>query len=260
MVETAIRLTDERLEAYHRDGYAVVEDLVPPEEVGALRDRVREYTHGGRPLSPGMGVEIEPRIRRGEMKVDHPGDGIRKLGGLVVVDDLFRRLGLNDNIVGVMGQILGPDLKLFRNALMMKPPEVGSQKGMHQDSPYWPIQPMNLCTCWFALDDATPENGCMGVLPGWHKKGPLPHKQVTDDFVVEESCYDFKDMVLAPVRAGGGLFFHSLLPHYTAPNRSDRWRRAIALAYMSSRSRYTGQGESPEYFRVKGETYPGCVR
>jgi ectoine hydroxylase-related dioxygenase (phytanoyl-CoA dioxygenase family) len=62
------------------------------------------------------------------------------------------------------------------------------------------------------------------------------------------------------MRAGSGLFFHSLLPHYTAPNRSQSWRRAIALSYMSAQSRYTGSGESPTYFPVQGKTYPGCVR
>ena len=254
-----IRLTSEQLEAYHRDGYLVVEDLVTPEEVNALRERVREYTHGGR--DPGsIEVQIEPRIQRGEMTVEHPGDGIRKLTGLVEGDDLFRRLGLHPNIVGIVEQILGPDLKMFRNALLLKPPEVGSAKGMHQDSPYWDIEPMDLCSCWFTLDDATRENGCMEVLPGWHRKGPLPHVHVTDDFVVDERCYDPSEAVSSPIRAGGGLFFHALRPHYTAPNRSDRWRRAIALSYMSSRSRYTGRGESPVYFHVQGETYPGCVR
>ena len=128
---------------------------------------------------------------------------------------------------------------MFRNALLMKPPHVGSSKGMHQDAPYWPIEPMSECSCWFALDDATAENGCMGVLPGAHKRGALPHKHVTDDYVVEDERYSMDDLVLAPVKAGGGLFFHALLPHFTAPNSSDHWRRAIALSYMSARSRYT---------------------
>ena len=66
-----------------------------------------------------------------------------------------------------------------------------------------------------AVDTATEENGCLGVLPGAHKRGPLSHVRVTDDFVVEEDEYDFDDMVLAPIFAGSGLFFHSLLPHYT---------------------------------------------
>jgi phytanoyl-CoA hydroxylase len=255
----SMRLSDEQLEAYHQDGYIVVEDLVSPGEVEALRARLQEYTHGGRPLG-GIIPQIEPRIQRGELRVDHPGDGIRKLDRLVQEDDLFNALGLHPNIVGIVEQILGPDIKMFRNSLLLKPPQVGSAKGMHQDSPYWPIEPMDLCSCWFALDDATAENGCMAVLPGWHRRGPLPHVHVTDDYVVDEECYDPAGMVLAPVRAGGGLFFHSLLPHYTAPNRSRQWRRAIALSYMSAKSRYTGKGESPEYLHVRGSTYPGCVR
>jgi phytanoyl-CoA hydroxylase len=254
-----MRLTPEQLEAYARDGYVVVEDLLSADEVAGLRERVREYTHGGRPWN-GIKVQIEPRVERGELAVEHPGDGIRKIDFLVQNDDRFRRLGLHENIVSILEQILGPDIKLFRNSLLLKPPEVGSAKGMHQDSPYWPIEPMELCSCWFTLDDATPENGTMAVIPGGHKRGPLPHVHVTDDYVVDERYYDMSETVLTPIRAGGGLFFHSLLPHYTAPNRSNKWRRAIALSYMSARSKYTGEGESPVYFPVKGQTFPGCVR
>ncbi len=254
-----MQLTAEQIEAYNRDGYVVVEDLLPPAEVDALRERVREYTHGGRPWG-GIKVQIEPRIERGELSVAHPGDGIRKIDLLVQNDDLFRHLGLHPNIVSILEQILGPDIKMFRNSLLLKPPEVGSVKGMHQDSPYWPIAPMDLCSCWFALDDATPENGTMAVIPGGHTRGPLPHVNVTDDFVVDERYYDMAETVVTPIRAGGGLFFHSLIPHYTAPNRSTKWRRAIALSYMSAQSTYTDEGEGPVYFNVKGQTYPGHVR
>ncbi|NKB69549.1 MAG: phytanoyl-CoA dioxygenase family protein [Candidatus Latescibacteria bacterium] len=252
-------LTREQQSVYYRDGFIVVEDLLPPDQVEALGRRVREYTHAGRPAGS-IRMQMEPRVQRGELQVDEPGDGYRKIDGLVENDDLFQDLGLNRRIVGIMAQLLGPDLKMFRNALLLKAPSVGSQKGMHQDSPYWPIAPMDLCSCWFALDDATPDNGCMGVLAGGQHRGPLPHVRVTDDFVVEEGQYEMGQMVLAPVRAGGGLFFHSLLPHYTAPNRTQSWRRAIALSYMSSRSHYTGEGEGPEYFHVRGERFAGCVR
>ncbi|MCA1596238.1 MAG: phytanoyl-CoA dioxygenase family protein [Chloroflexi bacterium] len=252
-------LSSEDLEQYRRDGYLLVEDLVPESEVTLLRQRVQDYTHGGRPCDQ-IQVQVEPRVARGEVKVDHQGDGIRKIDGLVQGDDLFLKLGLHPAIVGVIESLLGPDIKLFRNSLLLKPPGVGSPKGWHQDSPYWPIEPMDLCSCWFPLDDATPENGCMMVLPGWHRQGLLPHHPVTDDYVIEEEGLDTSGAVMVPMKAGSGLFFHSLLPHYTAPNRSFRWRRAIALSYMSARSRYTGDGESPIYFPIQGRSYPGCIR
>lgn len=254
-----LKLSDEQLESYHRDGFVVVQDLLSDEEVKALQDRLRDYTHGERDRGP-LKLQTEPRVERGEMKVDHPGDAIRKVDGLVQHDDLYRKLGTHPRIVGVLEQILGADILMFRNSALLKPPGVGSAKGMHQDSPYWPIEPMDLCSCWFAIDAATPENGCMAVIPGAHKLGALPHHAVTDDYVIEEGHYDESKMVLAPMRAGGGLFFHSLLPHYTAPNRSNAWRRAIALSYMSAKSKFTGEGDGPEYLTIQGRSHPGYVR
>jgi phytanoyl-CoA hydroxylase len=255
----AIGLTAEQLAAYRRDGYIVIEDVISAQEVEALRARLRDYTHGGRPWG-NLRVQIEPRIQRGETSTSQVGDGIRKIELLVEEDDLFRRLGLHENMVGVIEHILGPDLKMYRNALLFKPPEVGSQKGWHQDSPYWPIEPMALCSCWLPLDDATPENGCMQALRGEHTRGPLPHVAVTDDYVIAPGSYDPSRAVALPMRAGSGLFFHSLLPHYTGPNLSSKWRRAAVLSYMSAHSRYSGEGESPVFFHVKGQTFPGCVR
>ena len=254
----AIQLTTDQLKSYDQNGYITIEDLVSKQTVEALSNRLREYTHGGRP-SGAIRMQIEPRVQRQEMQVAHAGDGIRKVDNLVKEDDLFHQLGLNHNIVGIISQILGTDLKMFRNSLLMKAPEVGSQKGWHQDSPYWPIEPMDLCSCWFTLDDATPENGCLAVLPGWHKRGSLPHISVTDDYVIDPAQCEIPEGILAPVKAGGGVFFHSLLPHYTAPNKSGKWRRAIALSYMSSKSRHTGSGDGPTYLHIQGKTYPNCV-
>ena len=252
-------LSDSELDRYQRTGYLHVPDLVPKQEVQALGARLHEYTHGDRPAGD-LRIQVEPRVTRGELSVEHPGDGIRKIDGLVENDDQFEHLGKHANILSVLSAILGPDIKMFRNSLLLKPPDVGSAKGMHQDSPYWPIEPMDLCSCWFPLDNATLENGCMAVISGGHHKGSLPHIHVQDDYVVDPDYFDSDDMDTLPMQAGDGLFFHSLLPHYTAPNRSQTWRRAIALSYMSARSRYTGEGEGPVYYPIQGRSFPGCVR
>lgn len=255
----AIELSDRQLADYRSDGFVVVEDLVSAAELRALQERLREYTHGGRSRER-IRVQTEPRVTRGELSVAHPGDGIRKIDGLVESDDLFQGLGRHPNVVRVLTRILGPDLKMFRNAVLLKPPEVGSAKGMHQDSPYWPIRPMELCSCWLAIDEATTENGCMGVIAGAHRGGALPHVHVTDDYVIAPRHYAAAARTLVPMPAGAGLFFHSLLPHATEPNRSAHWRRAIALSYMSARSTHTDPGGGPVYFPIAGATYPGCVR
>jgi phytanoyl-CoA hydroxylase len=251
-------LTADQLRQYEEQGFVVIENLVPPEEVEALLERLEEYAYERRPAGQ-VRIQIEPRVARGEVQVARKGDAVRKMEGLVEHDDLFQALGLRPNIVSVVASLLGPDLKMFRNAVLMKLPQVGSAKGMHQDSPYWPIEPMALASCWIALDPATEENGCMTAAPGSHRWGPLPHVHVTDDFVVDEKEYDPAQVVAVPMPAGAGLLFHSLLLHGTAPNTSSRPRRAITLSYMSSQSRYTGSGPRGTYFHVQGRSYEGCV-
>ena len=102
----------------------------------------------------------------------------------------------------------------------------GSAKGMHQDSPYWPIEPMALWSCWLPFDPATLENGCMTALPGSQRGGALPHVHVTDDYVIDAAAYNPAGAVALPMKPGSGLFFHSLLAHGTAENRSAMPRRA----------------------------------
>lgn len=251
-------LTADQVAEYEAQGFLVVPNVVPPDELQALLQRLEDYAYERRPAG-GVRIQIEPRVIRGELAVAHKGEAVRKMEGLVEHDDLFRALGLRPNIRAMMTSLLGPDLKMFRNAVLMKPAQVGSAKGMHQDSPYWPIEPMALSSCWIALDEATLENGCMTATPGSHKEGALPHVRVTDDFIVEEKHYDTSRVLPIPMPAGAGLLFHSLLLHGTAPNTSTKSRRAIALSYMSSRSHYTGKGPKPEYFPVQGQEFEGCV-
>lgn len=250
-------LTDEEFARYQRDGY-VVNEALTDEEVEAATERLREYTDGER--APGdISMQVEPRVQRGEVEVENEGTAYRKLSDVVENDDLFHEIATADAIVEPIKRLLGPHLKLYRSAVMMKPPRIGSAKGAHQDAPYWPIQPQEECSVWIPLDRATPENGCMQVIPGDHRRGALPHVPVTDDYVIDEDHYDRNDLEPVPMEAGEGLFFHALLPHYTDPNETDRWRRAIVLSYMSARSRYTEDGDRPDYLRIAGESFPGSV-
>jgi ectoine hydroxylase-related dioxygenase (phytanoyl-CoA dioxygenase family) len=141
----------------------------------------------------------------------------------------------------------------------MKPAGVGSAKGMHQDSPYWPIEPMALWSCWMPFDSSLPENGCMTAIPASHQRGPLPHVRTQDDYIVPEEHYDLTAVVPIPMQPGSGLFFHSLLLHGTAENRSALPRRAITMSYMATEYRYTGKPPHPAYLRISGTDVPGGV-
>ena len=254
---TGSRLAAEQRRQADEEGYVILEGLLSPQECHAYIERLDDYAHGRRPLPPGLAIQREPRIARGELAAA-AGDDVRKISG-VANDELFRALVLRPQIVRLMQDLMGSNLKLFRADVLMKPAAVGSAKGMHQDSPYWPIEPRALWSCWIPFEPATEENGCMTAIPGSHKWGALPHVHVTDDYVVPAEHYDASRIVALPMTPGSGLFFHSLLLHGTAENRSAMPRRAITMSYMASEYHYTGEEPKPKYLRISGVDVPGGV-
>jgi phytanoyl-CoA hydroxylase len=253
-----MHLTAAQREQYEQNGFLVVETLLEPAEVQRLLARLdRVIADGGRPAA--IRVQVEPGLAGSPEAQGARADSIRKVEGLAEHDPVFHSLARDPRLLRVFRDLLGPDLKLFRDALMMKPARHGSAKPYHQDSAYWAIEPPALASCWLALDPATTENGCMRVLPGSHRWGALEHQHLAD-YQVDEAGLDTAGEVSVPLSAGGALFFHSMLLHATAPNASPRPRRAMILSLMSARSRWVGERSAkPEFPLLSGREFPGCV-
>jgi hypothetical protein len=269
-------LTPEQQSRYERDGYLVFDRLFAPAEVEGLLERLGEIIAAGDRRPPGIRLQVEPALQAagmGEWESGRAGDpvrsshspilpfshSLRKVEGLVENDDRFGALARDPRLIGIFSGLLGPDLKLFRDALMMKPPRHGSAKPYHQDSAYWAIDPPVLASVWLALDEATLENGCMRVLPESHRWGLLEHQHL-DDFQVDETRLDTCGEVAVPLPPGGCLIFHSMLLHATSPNHSPTPRRSMIVSVMSAHSRWTGPPEKqPSFPLLAGQEYPGCV-
>ena len=258
MTEATSVLSEEQVDSARRDGYVLVKGVKTREDCGAYLDRLDEYGRGTRAVPDGSIIQREPRVERGELAAEGVSD-IRKITRVADGDKLFHHLVMTPSVVGAMQQLMSPNLKLFRADVLMKPPQVGSAKGMHQDSAYWPIEPMDLWSCWMPFDPASLENGCMVVIAESHQRGVLPHVKVTDDYVIPEEHYRVEDTVTVPMDPGDGLFFHSLLLHGTAENTSSMPRRAITMSYMATEYKYTGDKPKPDYMRISGVDVPGGV-
>jgi phytanoyl-CoA hydroxylase len=254
-------LTEKQKEAFWRDGFLPVHDVLTAGEVTALRLRTEQIIRGEVEF-PREFLQIEPELAEKGMEDVPEIYRVRKLWNLTRHDPFFRDYARHPKIVEVILDLLGPDVKLFADQMLLKPPFHGSAKPYHQDSPYWPIEPMDLVTCWMALDDATAENGCMRFLPGTHRLGPLDHHHLEGTHLVPEGWEEMSqraDEVCVELRAGSCSFHHSLVLHETSPNRSPDPRRAMTTAYMRSTSRYTGSPPQPEFLHIAGKSYPGCV-
>jgi phytanoyl-CoA hydroxylase len=231
--EFDMALSKEQLAFYEENGYVVVPDVVSQDVVKRLRTAITEMTEeaqAGRDAR--FQPAVEPDAAGGVATKAAP---LRKLNELVPHDEFFRSVAKSDKIVDVVAQLAGnaKRIMLYSDQVFLKPAFCGSEKPLHQDNSYFRVMPHSHgVTCWMAVDDATIENGCMNYIPGSHKLGLLPHKELTKAHLTPEGS-GFGEEVPVPVKAGTAIFHHLLCLHSSKANKSDKSRRAWALHYAN---------------------------
>ncbi|MGH8224037.1 MAG: phytanoyl-CoA dioxygenase family protein [Woeseiaceae bacterium] len=132
---------------------------------------------------------------------------------------------------------------LIQSMYLFKPPRIGAEVVCHQDSTYIYTEPESCVGFWFALEDATLENGCLHFIPGGHR-GPLRQRnhrvsedRLQTDLVCDEP-YPVERAVAAEAAAGTLVIFDGRAPHFSGENRSGRSRHAYSLHAIDGLSRY----------------------
>ena len=246
-METTVSPLDEKtIEDFRANGYIALPDVLSAEEIAgacaSFSQIVRERVHRGSAAASDNVpmVQFEPGFDPGAAEVD-PDKAellVRKFMWFVKTKPALGALVQPDHfIVRVVSQLIGPAPILFQDMALIKPPFIGSQKPWHQDNAYFSFAPLDsICGVWIALDDVDVDNGCMHVLPGWHKDGPLIHHHGSDCEIATNKLA-IHDVVPVPMAAGGAMFFYGMLPHYTPPNKSPRRRRALQFHFRSANTR-----------------------
>lgn len=119
---------------------------------------------------------------------------------------------------------------------IFKQPSIGGEVNCHQDSTFLYTQPMSVIGLWFAIEDATLENGCLWGLPGGHKQGLLKRFERTSAGAIEtkmvllnEHQWALDELVAMPVPKGSLVVLNGEFPHLSYANRSGKSRHAYAL-------------------------------
>lgn len=216
---------------YDTEGYLAVGSAVPGGLIADAHDGIMALL-----LDPrGAGIEFEAwaRDRLEHLDGDARLDAVRKFMEFVDHEERLRALASYPPLLTVVRRLLGSDdIALFQDMALLKPPGGGREKPWHQDNAYFPIRPGSpIIGVWIALDNATPENGCMHVVPGSHRDGPVTHFQRRDWQICDTDVRASEDVVV-PLPAGGVLFFHGLLHHGTPSNRTAVRRRAVQFHYV----------------------------
>ena len=238
-------LSADQVEQFDAQGFVVVPDVLSPAllaDVVAETDRFEAKTEAFL-----QGVE------GGRLSIAETG-AITFTTHLVAKSPVLRDLSMHPTIVGICRDLVGEDVSMYWDQAVYKKPEKPRRFPWHQDNGYAFVEPQQYLTVWLALTDATVDNGCPVVAPGFHRLGTLEHRYV--DPLGFECLSSPEGAVAAPVRAGGAVVFSSLTPHLTGPNTTDAVRKAYILQYAPTGAVVVREGGGREPADAADRQYP----
>ncbi|CAN8106020.1 unnamed protein product [Discula destructiva] len=147
---------------------------------------------------------------------------------------------------GAVASSLGfRDARCLQSMIICKQPEIGGAVPSHQDSTFLYTEAPSAVGFWYALEDATLENGCLSFLPGSHKWAPISKRLVrkaanAGTEMVDNTGSQFplgeaygerpgvvardEDYVPGEVKAGDLVLIHGNLLHKSEKNLSQKGR------------------------------------
>ena len=221
-------LTADQIGFYEENGYLGLENVLAPEEIEELRQVTDDFVEQSRAVSenteffglePGHTAEA-PRVRRVRSPVSqHP---------------VYERMMRHEAILGLVAQLIGPNIRLNGDKLNMKSPGYGSPVEWHQDWAFYPHTNDSLLAVGVVMDDTLLENGCLLVIPGSHK-GPLLSHHQDGVFVgaVTDQALPTSEAIPIELKAGGISIHHVRTLHASAANTSERARRMLFFEFSA---------------------------
>jgi phytanoyl-CoA hydroxylase len=189
-----MKLSVQQISAYDRDGFLVLENFVTAESCDRLRARaaelVREFdpsvvsifsTHEQTRTSDDYFLESGDQIRfffeEGAFNPDgtlkqSKEQSINKIGhALHDLDPVFDQFSRTPEIRELVSELGIKNPLLLQSMYIFKQPRIGGEVTCHQDATFLYTEPLKMVGLWFALEDATIDNGCLWAIPGGHRLG-----------------------------------------------------------------------------------------
>lgn len=196
----------QHLETINRDGYVIIEDLIPAKIISDLStelERHFEKTPTGEGLFYGLKT--------------------KRMGRIFSRSHISQDLATNPIILGIMDGILGPFCQRYQihltQAIKIDPGE--TQQILHRDDEMLPCPASDInlmANVMWALEDFTAQNGATVVWPGSHKY------PITRDAPKEE-------LVQAVMKKGSALVWLGTTQHCGGANISDAPRSGLTISY-----------------------------
>lgn len=253
---------------YERDGFLVLRDFVSEAACAELKRRAEALVDA---FEPDEGVKSifttneqtrhsdeyfltsgdKTRFFFEEEAFDADGElrqakalSINKLGhAMHDLDPVFERFSHTPALAELCADLGYEDPAILQSMYIFKQPRIGGEVTSHTDLTFLWTEPRSVTGFWFAIEDATLENGCLWALPGGQTI-PVKSRFRRDGEggtlmeVLDETPYPEDGLVPLEVPAGTLVVLNGTLPHRSGPNRSDHSRHAYTLHVIERGAAY----------------------
>jgi phytanoyl-CoA hydroxylase len=260
-------ISSERAAQYARDGFLILKDFVTHQACDDLRARAENLvqnfdpqgivsifsTHQQNRLTDDYFLESGDKIRfffeedaflpDGTLKQSKERS-INKIGhALHDLDPVFNEFSRTPGIEQLVADLGIERPMLLQGMYIFKQPKIGGEVTCHQDSTFLYTDPQQIVGLWFALENATIENGCLWAIPGGHTLGLKSRWLRTAEGgmkfdVFDDSPWPEERLIPLEVPKGSLIILNGLLPHKSLANRSSKSRHAYTLHVISADCRY----------------------
>ncbi|ORY33409.1 hypothetical protein BCR39DRAFT_519879 [Naematelia encephala] len=262
-------LTSEQLEQWRDDGYLVLPGFYSEQDTQEMLDRAQQlcidFKIEGHPLTTfkteadgehvgddyflGSNDKIRYFLEPSALSpatpttpaklLVPPSQSINKIGhALAPLDSIFHKHTLSSSRITQLAKELGEheSPRVLQSMIICKQPRIGGVVPCHNDSTFLYTDPPSAIGCWIALEDCTPDNGCLSFLPGSHKLsrtasrfvraqgGGTTFEAVPGIEPNEEKWDEMPGWRQAPCKAGTLVLIHGSVMHKSPPNTSDKSR------------------------------------